>query len=113
MRIWMIGALCLALVSAGCATSEKDVKPPSPIGAPQGLDKQAAINAEADVVARYRDMAVLDGNVAPEQYARLQARVDGERAVLLVNGAEIFLRKAFERSGGQVQMLLYLERRDG
>jgi hypothetical protein len=78
----------------------------------QGMDKRAAINAESDVVAQYRGLEVIDGSIEPEHYARLMARVDGDKAVVLVNGMEYFLRKGSDYSGGQLQILLYLERRD-
>jgi hypothetical protein len=79
----------------------------------QGMDKLAAINAESEVVAQYRSLDVIDGNLEPEHYARFKARVDGDNAVVLVNGMEMFLRRNFDESGGQLQILLYLERRDG
>jgi hypothetical protein len=77
----------------------------------EGYDRQAAVNAEADVVAQYKGLQVIDGNVNLQSYARLKAVVDGDRAVILVNGSELYLTKLFSESGGQVQMMLYLEKR--
>jgi len=79
----------------------------------QGTDKAAMVNAESDVVARYRGMDVIDGNVQPEHYARFLVREDGDKAAVLVNGMELYLRKDFGKSGGQLQLLLFLERRGG
>lgn len=76
----------------------------------EGYSRQAGINAEADVVAGYRPLEIIDGNVAPESYARLKVLADGENAVILVNGTELYLRKDFAESGGQVQVMLYLEK---
>lgn len=76
-----------------------------------GRNSQAGINDEATAIAGYRPLAPIDGNVAPESYARLKALVDGDKAILLVNGTEIYLTKEFSQSGGQVQLMLYLEKR--
>lgn len=78
-----------------------------------GMDRTAAINAESDLVARYRGLDVIDGTIAPEHYAPLKAQVNGDRGVLLVNGLELYLSKSFTDSGGQLQLLLFLERRGG
>jgi len=77
----------------------------------EGYNRQAGINAEADVINGYRSIAAVDGNVDPESYARLKTVVDGDQAVLLVNGTEMYLTKAFSESGGQVQVMLFLEKR--
>jgi hypothetical protein len=79
----------------------------------QGTDKQAAINAESDVIDRYRGLEIIDGDIEPEHYSRFLAHEDGDKAVLLVNGLELYLRQNFEDAGGQLQILLFLERRDG
>lgn len=76
-----------------------------------GMDRQAAINAEANVVAGYRGLDLIDGNVQPESYARMMVTETGDTAVVLVNGTELYLRKDFGESGGQLQLLLFLERR--
>lgn len=79
----------------------------------EGMNRDAAVNAEADVVERYRSLQVIDGNVAPEHYARFRVKVDGDKAVVLVNGMELYLRREFEESGGQLQIMLHLERQGG
>ncbi|MDB4897782.1 MAG: exported protein of unknown function [Firmicutes bacterium] len=79
----------------------------------QGTDVRAGINAESDTIAQYKGLAVIDGNVEPEHYARFLVREDGNNAVLLVNGLEMYLRKDFGESGGQLQLLLFLEYRSG
>jgi hypothetical protein len=79
----------------------------------QRTDVRAGINAESDTIARYKGLAVIDGNVEPEHYARFLVREDGNSAVLLVNGSEMYLRNEFGDSGGQLQLLLFLERRSG
>lgn len=116
------GALCLALLLHGCtAKSGGQVKPPLPAAAPAGLTEmtptqfaafETVVNAELEVVARYLGMDVIDGNVQPEAYARFRVQEDGDKAVVLVNGTELYVRKDFSESGGQVQLLLFLERRN-
>ncbi|MDF2630143.1 MAG: exported protein of unknown function [Symbiobacteriaceae bacterium] len=76
----------------------------------EGYDGQAGINAEADAVGGYKSLTFIDGNMQPESYARLKAQADGDRAVVLVNGSEVYLHKDFSESGGQVQVMLYLEK---
>lgn len=76
----------------------------------EGNNRQAGINAEAGVISGYRSAGPIDGNVDPESYARLKVLVDGDKAVVLVNGTEMYLTKEFTESGGQVQVMLYLEK---
>jgi hypothetical protein len=78
-----------------------------------GTDELAGINAESDVVAQYRGLDVVDGNVEAEHYARFQVYEDGDTTVLLVNAMEMYQRKDSNRTGGQIQFLLFLERRGG
>ena len=78
-----------------------------------GMDRQSGVNIESDVVARYRSLAVTDGEVRLEHYAPLQVVVRGETAVVLINGVELYRRQGGGDSGGQLQLLLYLVRRDG
>jgi hypothetical protein len=75
-----------------------------------GADPQKAVNAESDVITRYRTLKLIDGNIQPEQYARFKAKVDGDQAVILVNGTELYLTDTYQESGGQLQILLYLQR---
>jgi hypothetical protein len=78
----------------------------------QATDVRAGINAEPNLVTAWgRD--IVDGNVELEHYARFLVRQDGDKAVLLINGLEEYLHKNFTDSGGQLQLLLFLERRDG
>lgn len=79
----------------------------------QGADPVAGINGESQTVAQYRTLEVIDGNVEPEHYARFQVREVGDKAVVLVHGLEMYLRKNFDESGGGLKILLYLERREG
>ncbi|MGE5674513.1 MAG: hypothetical protein ACM3XM_11630 [Mycobacterium leprae] len=79
----------------------------------EGTNAQTGVNAEADVLARYRALQVIDGDIDSATYERFLVQEDGDRAVLLINGTELYLTREFKRSGGALQLLLYLERQGG
>lgn len=95
-RLVTAGTLFPMLFLTGCMTpTQGKQEPPLPLGAPKGL---------ADVV---------DGNVDLEHYARFQVHEDGDTAVVLVNALEMYQGQDFNRSGGQLQLQLFLEGRSG
>ncbi|HEY9635446.1 MAG TPA: hypothetical protein V6D14_18730 [Coleofasciculaceae cyanobacterium] len=56
----------------------------------QGRDSNTGINAEANVVNRYRDFKLTGGSLLLEGYEPLKAKVSGNRAEVLVHGVESY-----------------------
>ncbi len=78
----------------------------------QGADPSTGVNAEASDMASFHQLGLIDGDIAPESYARMAIRMRDDDAEITIHGFEMYLRRDFSQSGSELWIRLFL-RRDG
>jgi hypothetical protein len=82
----------------------------------QGMDTQAGINVEQNIVQTYGSLKPFDGNIFPEQYERIKVKMSGDTAEVIVHGMELYLVThdpgEFDESGGEFLIILSLRKQD-
>lgn len=82
----------------------------------QGMDNAKGINNEGFVVENFRELQPIDGNILPEYYGRMQVKLAGDQAEVLLHGMELYLWKdeggILDESGGEFKIILHVQRSD-
>jgi hypothetical protein len=82
----------------------------------QGMDAKAGINVEKNTVQTYGILKPFDGNIVPEAYERIQVKMIGDTADVLVHGMEMYLVTfdpgKFDESGSEFRIILSIRKQN-
>jgi hypothetical protein len=80
----------------------------------QGMNAQAGINVEQNIVQIYSILKPFDGNIFPEQYEQIKVKMNGDTSEVMVHGMELYLvtftSGKFDESGGEFRIILSLRK---